>query len=538
MDNDKVRIDTEEGNKILYVLLNVIWMAAMLFKKTTLIGYVIGVLGTIIASASLYIGKKNEEASGKCESAVVWMVFWDIITIYAAKLYPSIAVLKLENLKYVLKDLNGYFFGFLIVGIVFWITGKNKRNFKIQYIGVEFWLFWIVMLRASMQISSMTLIRLAYFISASVLFGLWFLLLQGIDAVNREFPQYKGLQIATILLLLFYFLKVYLTRPLLEGYFASYSVRLEQHFSHTFGFWPVTIFFVLLLIASIVSGLMEESSTKRCGCNAVLFMVAGCVLVLMKALKDLYFPGNYLVFIFFGNFFAKEMKAESEGLEREWNGRWRLLLETVCLCIAMALIAIGYWTLMVLGAALYGLYCWLKKKGKMWDAYYYFLAALFAEIVFFSLTMKVNADYIRLAAVIILVLAGMMRCISWPHPSLKRDRSDLKKCICLMAFALSLVWILADKNKNIVQVSYDGIENQATITLDKDTDIEEGYYYWSDMFGRNRSGQGSLGTITNKKDYKYTENVQGSTLHIITVDQNGTKRRRTYHFPLIFYGRE
>ena len=98
----------------------------------------------------------------------------------------------------------------------------------------------------------------------SVLFALWFLLLQSIDTANRKIPQYKGLQSVTVLLLLFCFLKTYLFRPILDAFIYSYPMRLEQLFSRTLSFWPVMIFFVLLLIASLVVGSAENSDTKRC----------------------------------------------------------------------------------------------------------------------------------------------------------------------------------------------------------------------------------------------------------------------------------
>ena len=536
MDKDKVRMDAA-GNRLIYALLNLIWMASLLFGKTTLIGYAIGIVGVIAASASLFVGKKNEKTVWKGEPAIVWMAFWDVITISAVKLYPSLVVVQLKNFEYFMNDLNTYFFVLLLAGIVVWNSGKKKRNFKMQYLAVELWLLWIIMLRESIQASSPILILFGYFISMSVLFALWFLLLQSIDTANREIPQYKGLQSATVLLLLFYFLKTYLFRPILDAYLYSYPMRLEQLFSRTLSFWPVMIFFVLLLIASLVAGSAEKSETKRCGCDAVILAAAGCVLLLLHGLKEYYFPGNVLVFAVFGIFLVKEMQAESAGMVRKWNGRWRLLAETVGLYVSMNLIASGYWPLLLLAAVLYYVYSYLKKKGKGIDPYYYFLAALFAEAAFCSLVVKMNPDYIRLAAVILLILVALMRFMSWPHPSLTRDRSDVKKCICMIAAALMFIWILKDGRESMVQVSYDGTQNLATMTMDENTEIVEGQYYWSNMiFGRRKSSYKTLGVISNATKYEYAETVQAGTLTIITVDKNGTTRRRTYHFPLMFYG--
>lgn len=537
MEKDNVKIDME-GNRVLYVLLNLIWMAALLFKKTTLVGYLIGIAGTIVACASLFVGKKEEDPDWQCEPAVVWMAFWDIITISAVKLYPSLAVVKLKNFEYFLQDLNGYFFGLLFAGTVVWIGAKKARNFKVQYMAVEFWILWIIMLPENGWNASQSLLPFGYFVVISVLFGLWFLLLQGIDAANWKFPQYKGLGSATLLLVLVFFLKMYLFRPIMAAEIYSNATRLEQIFSRTLSFWPVTIFFALLLIASMLAGAEVEPQTKRCGCDAVLLTAAACVLVLLHALKEWYFPGNFLVFIFFGNFLRKEIQAESEGVIRKWNGRWRLLAETAFLYVVMYMIAIGYWPLLILAAVLYYVYTYLKKKGKVIDPYYYFLASLFAEAVFSSVTVKGNPDYIRLAAVILLMLVVLMRFMSWPHPSLKRDRSDVKKYICMTAAALMLVWLLGDGKESIVKVSYDGSQNLATMTMEEDTEIVEGEYYWSNMiFGREKSSTRTLGVISNAKKYEYSENVQAGTLNIITVDKNGTTRRRTYHFPLMFYGR-
>ena len=58
------------------------------------------------------------------------------------------------------------------------------------------------------------------------------------------------------------------------------------------------------------------------------------------------------------------MQAESAGIVRKWNGRWRLLAETVGLYVSMNLIASGYWPLLLLAAVLYYVYSYLKKKGK------------------------------------------------------------------------------------------------------------------------------------------------------------------------------
>ena len=75
------------------------------------------------------------------------------------------------------------------------------------------------------------------------------------------------------------------------------------------------------------------------------------------------------------------------------------------------------------------------------------------------------------------------------------------------------------------------------MTMDENTEIVEGQYYWSNMiFGRRKSHYKTLGVISNATKYEYAETVEAGTLTIITVDKNGTTRRRTYHFPLMFYG--